>query len=300
MHTCYNVPMKKETLQKRTKLANDMLYYIYTHIETHIDIEELSETLQVSKFHMHRIFKEAFGKNIYESIKSIRLQKAASLLLTNKYSTISNVANECGYSSQSSFIKVFKERFGMTPKAWRNEGYKRYAEKILRQSKRALASNRTDFGTITPTIEKRAPIESYYIRNKGYNVNVKETWQKIQTWLLSNDIENPTQIALLHDNPAITPLTECQYVACIQTPKEQKIHSQRLPKFQIAGGVYARFDFEGGKGDMLRFIHWVYHEWLVKSEYETTTNPPYVIYHKNNFLSEDERFDVSFYISITY
>jgi AraC family transcriptional regulator len=291
--------MKKETLQKRTKLANDMMYYIYTHIETHIDIQELSDTLEVSKFYMHRIFKEAFGKNIYESIKSIRLQKASSMLLTNKYSTISDVANECGYSSQSSFIKVFKERFGMTPKAWRNKGYKHYSDKILHQSKLALAS-RADFNHLTPIIVKMPAMESYYIRNKGYNINIRETWQKMQTWILSNNIDNPTQIALLHDNPTITPLADCQYVACVAEPKTQKITSERLPKFQIAGGVYAKFDFHGRHGDMLRFIHWVYHEWLIRSEYETTTKPSYVIYHKNNFLSEDEIFDVSFYVSITY
>ena len=59
---CYNIGMKKETLQKRTKIANDIMYYIYTHIETNIDIEELSMDLGVSKFHMHRIFKEIFGQ----------------------------------------------------------------------------------------------------------------------------------------------------------------------------------------------------------------------------------------------
>ena len=41
--------MKKETLQKRTKIANDIMYYIYTHIETNIDIEELSIDLEISK-----------------------------------------------------------------------------------------------------------------------------------------------------------------------------------------------------------------------------------------------------------
>ena len=30
---------------------------------------------------MHRVFKEIFGRNIYESIKSIRLQKASNLFL---------------------------------------------------------------------------------------------------------------------------------------------------------------------------------------------------------------------------
>lgn len=115
--------MKRETLKRRIKIANDIMYYIYTHIETHIDIEELSYNLDISKFHMHRIFKEIFGKNIYEMIKSIRLQKAANLLLTNNTSTISNIANLCGYSSQSSFIKAFKERFDVSPKQWRQGDY---------------------------------------------------------------------------------------------------------------------------------------------------------------------------------
>lgn len=291
--------MKRDTLQKRTKIANDIMYYIYTHIDTHIDIEELSFDLNVSKFHMHRIFKEAFGQNIYEKIKSIRLQKAANLLLTNKYSTISKIANLCGYSSQSSFIKVFKERFEVSPKEWKNGGYKTYSNQILQQSQKAMQS-KADFSTLKPTIVKMPGIISYYIRNKGYNTNIQETWQKLHTLLLNNDIEDCQQIALLHDNPTITPLSECQYIACIAPQSEHPILKERLPSFKIASGVYAKFELEGKHGDMLRFIHWVYHEWLIKNEYETTTKPSYAVYSKNNFLSDDEEFKLTFYISINF
>ena len=291
--------MKKKTLQKRTKIANDIMYYIYTHIETNIDIEELSIDLGVSKFHMHRIFKEAFGKNIYESIKSIRLQKASNLLLTNKYSTISNIVNLCGYSSQSSFIKTFKERFEMTPKDWRNGGYKEYSKKILQQSQRAMQS-KADFSNITPMIVKMPSFESFYIRNKGYNVNIRETWQKLQTWILTNNINSYKQIALFHDNPTITPLNDCQYIGCIVVDESEKITSDRLPNFKISDGVYAKFDLKGKTGDVLPFIHWVYHEWLPKSEYETTTKPSYAIYNKLDFLDDSDEFDLSFYVSINF
>jgi AraC family transcriptional regulator len=291
--------MKKETLQKRTKIANDIMYYVYTHIETNIDIEELSIDLKVSKFHMHRIFKEAFGKNIYESIKSIRLQKASNLLLTNKYSTISNIVNLCGYSSQSSFIKTFKERFEMTPKDWRNGGYKDYSRKILQQSKRAMES-KADFSDMTPTIVKMPVFESFYIRNKGYNSNIKETWQKLQTWILTNNITNYKQIALFHDNPTITPLNDCQYIGCVVVDNPQKVKSDRLPNFKISDGVYAKFDLKGKTGDVLPFIHWVYHEWLPKSEYETTTKPSYAIYEKLDILDESDEFELSFYVSINF
>lgn len=290
--------MKKETLQKKVKIANDIMFYIYTHIDINIDMDELAEDLNVSKFYMHKIFKEIFDKNIYESIKSIRLQKASNLLLTNKYSTISDIAMSCGYSSQTSFIRVFKERFSMTPKAWRKGGYKEYSKNILEQSPTAKEST-ANFDDIEPSIVKMPEFKSYYIRHRGYNSDIKQTWQKLQTWIFTNNLKNYTQISLFHDNPTITPLNECQYVACVVTD-EKAVDNERLPKFKISEGVYAKFDVSGEKGDLLKFIHWVYHEWLVKSEYETTTKPPYAIYKKNKYLSDDNEFEISFYLSIKF
>jgi len=291
--------MRRKTLQKHTKIANDILYYIYTHIETHIDLDELSRDLGVSKFHMHRIFKEMFEMNIYESIKSIRLQKASSLLITNKYSTISEVANLCGYSSHSSFIKAFRGRFGKSPKRWRSGGYKTYSDRLLRQSGIETGSM-SQFEGMEPVIEKRPEIESYYIRHTGYGSAIKQTWQKLQTCVLDNDVSSYEQIALFHDNPTVTPLDECRYIACTVTAEKKDILSERLPKFKISGGIYARFDLQGCHEDFLRFIHWVYHVWLPASEYETTTKPSYAVYRKNNFLSDDGKFDLSFYISVRY
>lgn len=290
--------MKKETLQKKVKIANDVMYYIYTHIDTNIDVNELADDLKISKFYMHKIFKEVFEKNIYESIKSIRLQKASNLLLTNKYSSITEVASLCGYSSQTSFIRVFKERFNMTPTEWRKGGYKLYSKKILEQSAKAKQST-ANFEHVEPTIVKMPEFESYYIRHRGYNSQIKQTWQKLQTWIFNNNLTNYKKIALFHDNPTITPLSECQYVACVIT-EEKVTDNERLPKFKISNGVYAKFDAEGEQGDLLKFIHWVYHEWLPKSEYETTTKPSYAIYHKNNYLADDNKFELSFYLPIKF
>ena len=291
--------MNKNILQKHTKIANSIMYYIYTHIDTNIDINELSYELGISKFYMHKIFKKVFSKNIYESIKSIRLQKAASLLLTNKYSTISEVANLCGYSSHSSFIKAFKNKFDVTPKEWRNGAYKKYSNSILQASN--ISTNSTvDFSNISASIVDMPFMKSYYIRNNGYINNVKETWQKLYTLILNHKVKKYQMIALLHDNPTITDLNNCQYIACIVTDEQEDILTKRLPKFKISNGVYAKFDLQGSADDILRFIQWVYHEWLVDSEYETTTKPSFIVYHKNNYLNDENRFDISYYLSIKY
>jgi len=292
--------MKKETLDRRVQIANDIMYYIYTHIDIHIDIEELSQNLDVSKFHMHRIFKEVFGKNIYESIKSIRLQKAASLLITNTLSTISEISAQCGYSSHASFIRVFKERFGMSPKEWRKGGFRLYSRYILNHSPWAAAQSKANFTGLEPTIVKMPAMTCYYIRHKGYDKSIAKEWKKLYTWILSNDLHDVTQIGLYHDNPAITPSEECQYIACILDDQKPKKQEGKLPKFVISPGIYAKFDITGVYGDVHKFIRWVYHDWLPESGFETTTKPSYAIYRKNHFLSEDGAFDLSFYVSIKF
>ncbi|MDX9795766.1 MAG: AraC family transcriptional regulator, partial [Arcobacteraceae bacterium] len=89
--------MKHTTIEKHTQICNFVMNYIYKYIDTNINIDELCIELNISKFHLHRIFKEEFGRNIYESIKAIRLQKASSLLITNTHSTITQIAKICGY-----------------------------------------------------------------------------------------------------------------------------------------------------------------------------------------------------------
>ena len=287
--------MKKITKDKHTKIANDIMYYIYRYIDTDINLDELSKDLKVNKFHMHRIFKQEFGENIYESIISIRLQKASSLLLTNKNSTITDIAKMCGYSSQSAFTRAFKQKFSITPKEWRKGGYEKFATDILKQSKSASLAD-AKFSHLKPKIIKIPPLAAYYIRHKGYNKSITNTWQKLQTWILCNDIKNFKQIGLHHDNPTIIPLDECRYNACIVV--EKKIKNANLPSLTIPEGIYARFDFDGKYGDILKFMNWVYFDWLINSGYETTTNPSFAIYEKNHFLEEDEKFIVKYHIPI--
>ena len=291
--------MKKSTHEKSAKIANDVMNYIYQYIDTDINIDDLSIELKTSKFHLHRIFKDEFGKNIYESIKSIRLQKASNLLITNKYSTITNIANMTGYSSQTSFLRAFKERFSMTPKMWKSGGYKEYSNKNVSQI--VNIDENINFSKIEPIIVKMPEINAYYIRHQGYDKSIKKTWAKLQTWIYTNDIKEYKQLALHHDNPIITPLEQCQYIALVTLEnKNEDLENLSLPTLNIPKGIYAKFSLSGKYGDVIKLIQWVYHTWLIESGYETTTNPSYTIYHKNHFLSSDEEFILDYYLPIKY
>jgi len=291
---------KRSTYNKNIQIANDTMYYIYENIDTDINIDELALEFGISKHHFHKIFKEIMGVNIYETIKSNRLQKASNLLLTNKYSTITEIASMCGYSSQTSFIRAFKIRFNQTPKEWRRGGFKEYSTNILKNSD-ILLYDKSDYEGLEPKIIKTESRRMYYIRNKGYiTKEAKKVWQRLQAWVYTNDIKEYDQVAIYHDNPAITPHKDCFYVAGIIPDDEKELLHTNLPYFYTPADLYATFEIKGNQGDVLRFIQWAYHEWLPNSGFETITNPSYAIFRKNQFLEEDGKFEATYYLPIQY
>lgn len=281
--------MKKETIHLRHKIVNDTYYYIYKNLEHQITLDELAKLNKVSKYHYHRIIKEETSFTLFEIITSIRLQKAANLLLTNKHSTISEIASLCGYMSHSSFIKAFKQRFKHTPTSWRKGAFKTYSKQLLEK----FPSSR-DFSNIEPQIKVCKAIKCTYIRHKGYDKKIKNTWEKLYAIAYENDITNFKQIALYHDNPTITPLDECSYVAAISIDKDYK----NLNILEIPESLNAVFVLKGVYGDVLNFIRYVYHYWLPNSGYETSSIPCYTIYEKNHFTTGFEDFNLKLYLPI--
>ena len=78
------------------------------------NVEKLSETLGLSRGHLHRKIKELTGTAPVEFLRTYRLNKATQLLRQNAY-TVSEVAYRTGFSSPAYFSKCFKADYGVTP-----------------------------------------------------------------------------------------------------------------------------------------------------------------------------------------
>lgn len=292
---CYLIQlfMKKDTKHTRADIVNKSLSYIYKHIDTNITLDDLARLNSISKFHFHRIFKEETGENLFERISSIRLQKAANLLVSNSYSTISEIREQCGYSSHSSFVKAFKNRFSYTPSQWKNGSYIDYSIKNISFN---ITTN-DDFLSLTPTIKVAPKKVCAYIRHKGYDLSVTKTWQKLMAYAYEKKLDNAIQIGIFHDNPVITPYEDCQYIAALEVDN-MFIATNSISKLEIEESLCAVFHYEGVYGDVTRLMAYIYNYWLPNSEYEAKTVPPYAIYNKNHLLDENEHFNLEFYIPI--
>jgi len=83
-----------------------------------IDLDEISRTAYLSRFHFHRLFSKVYKKTPHQYLTSKRIEKAKSLLSENKQ--VTDVCNEVGFESLGSFSVLFKKEIGFAPTYYRN------------------------------------------------------------------------------------------------------------------------------------------------------------------------------------
>jgi len=92
--------------------------YIEAHYDRMLSLEQLSDRMDVSKYHLIRIFAAATGVSPGEYLTRTRIEHAIQLLRTTDWS-VERIAGAVGYSGGSYFIKAFRKMTGLTPGSFR-------------------------------------------------------------------------------------------------------------------------------------------------------------------------------------
>jgi AraC family transcriptional regulator len=97
-----------------------VLEYIESNLATDIELEDLASVAGSSRFHFSRAFRDATGFPPYRYLIHRRIDAAKTMLLQDALS-IAEVAEQCGFNSQSQFSAMFRRVFGTSPGRFRRE-----------------------------------------------------------------------------------------------------------------------------------------------------------------------------------
>lgn len=89
-----------------------------------VTVEDISSSIFRSKDYTIKLFKKEFGTTPYNYLLDKKME-AARYLLVNSKTTIKEIAYSIGFEDQHYFSNVFKKKYLMSPKQYRNH------EKIL-------------------------------------------------------------------------------------------------------------------------------------------------------------------------
>ena len=110
------------TTDKKFSILNPSFYNIIDYIDKHCDeditVEKLAKHFNYNVSYFSHKFRELVGISPNKYIVISRLKFAESLLLCTKLS-IEIISQKCGFENTSYFIRRFKDRYNMTPKAFR-------------------------------------------------------------------------------------------------------------------------------------------------------------------------------------
>ena len=119
-----------ENAGKLTNMITSVLDYVSYHYMEDIKIEDLANICHISETHFRRVFNSYMKMSPLEYINTVRVYTACELLETTD-APVADVAHKCGFTTNSTFNRNFKQLMGVTPLEWRKRP-ESYEQQLLR------------------------------------------------------------------------------------------------------------------------------------------------------------------------
>lgn len=83
-------------------------------------LQQISDIVKMSSQYVGRIFKGTIGVSVAEYINEFRLKKSVEIMLETG-GTVNEVLEAVGIENESQYYRMFKKKYGTTPKAYMME-----------------------------------------------------------------------------------------------------------------------------------------------------------------------------------
>lgn len=103
--------------EQRTKQA---VLYIQEHFMEAVTLDDIANSIMVSKSECCRCFKRTLGITPFEYLMKYRIQESAKRIQRRPQDSISEIAGSVGFNNTSYFNKIFKKYMECTPSEYRN------------------------------------------------------------------------------------------------------------------------------------------------------------------------------------
>lgn len=251
-----------------------VIEYIYAHLDEAPDLNTLADVAALSPWHWHRIWQSVYGESVIETVKRLRLQRAAADLAHTDM-PVDAIWPRAGYGSLAAFSRSFKDAYGMPPTEYRKSGsHKRYAAMpVMKEGDAAMRA---------VEIKTLAPAMLAVIPHRGSYMEIGKVFETLFGTLAARGLLRPDlrMTGLFYSDPTSVPETELRSAAGVIVPQDFPIAAP-LERAELRGGDYAVLRHKGPYSDMKAAYDWLYGEWLVQSGREAADAPVFEEYLNN-------------------
>ena len=256
--------IKSTTAIDYQRRMNRVTQYLFNHLDDDVRIDDLAEVAHLSPYHWHRIYTAMQGETVANTIKRLRLGRAADQL-ANTDNAIKSIAEQAQYSSVESFGRSFKEVYLKTPAAYRQKGS---------HSEYKSANITQDHSRFSVSIEPLDVSICAAVVHTGSYMQIDQAMGQLIGDLATRNLLSATtrMMAVFYDDPAITPTDQLRSAAL--SPIEANTNLPAAVEcLTLHQGPYAQLLYTGPYADMKDAYQWLYGVWLPHSDFEAEDAP---------------------------
>jgi AraC family transcriptional regulator len=246
--------------------------HIYDRLDDELDLQRLAEIACMSPYHWHRIYQAMLGETAVDTVKRLRLQRAAAQLAQTSM-PIGEIARRAHYASLPSFTRSFKSSFGMPPASYRDRGsHRRFEGQPTNQS-----ANSFDVEIAT-----KPRLEIACVGHVGPYLEIGRAFDRLFGVAVVRGLVSASTrlVGVYLDDPSCVPPSELRALAGIVIEAGVQIEAP-LERAEIRGGPYAVLRHKGPYADMKAAYHWLFGDWLSSSGEEAANAPVFEEYLNN-------------------
>ncbi len=125
------------TVRSRTDIiAGQVKNYIDTHFDEQFTLQDISDAIRVSPYHLAHMFKENTGYSPMQYTVRRRLGEAQSMLITTSLS-VTEIALSVGFGNPCHFNTMFSKYIGMSPSRYRSSYVAQESKEAMKVRKRS-------------------------------------------------------------------------------------------------------------------------------------------------------------------
>ncbi|WP_144290434.1 helix-turn-helix domain-containing protein [Chitinilyticum litopenaei] len=244
------------------------------------------------RFHFERVFGDAVGRTPMDYLRLRRLQRAALRVRYEARTSLLQLAQECGFASNASFSRSFRQYFGFSPSDWRHGAWHDYMQDNQKHIDARLASQqspdalafydfwrdvmaRRSFVGDRITLRRMPAAHMWFVRQFGLwgfdsyasSVRLAESYQR--AGLIG---ENPTWCSLWPEDNGITRPDDLigDIGLLADGPPPQGLLARSIP-----GGLYAVLETVNEPF----LTQWLHEDWLDRQTTWTADMTRPYVYH---------------------
>jgi len=249
--------------------------WLADHLDDTLDLARLAEVAAMSPYHFHRTYHAMQGETAAETVRRLRLHRAAVELITGEL-PVPRVARRAGYGSQEAFTRAFKAAYGVPPARYRASFVPSLT--ATGRSERTGPTGAEDAMDTTTayhaTIRETPALRVAALAHSGDYINIGSTFERLMAMAGGQGLLGPwtRSFGVYYDDPASTPREALRADACLTLP-DGKLPSGELQVREIRGGRYGVTLHVGPYAELHFPYTWLYGTWLPKSGEETADAP---------------------------